>query len=61
MTTIDNEWQTVVEPVTRSGKTSDNEWQGVVVSANFPVFRTSKKFEEKHLNLEEDFEEGLSN
>ena len=66
MATIDNEWQTVVEPVTRSGKTSDNEWQGVVVSANFPVFRikeepTSKEFEEKPLNLEEDFEEGLSN
>ena len=66
MTTSDNEWQTVVEPVTTSGKTSDNEWQGVVISANFPVFRvkeepTTKNFEEKPLNLEEDFEEGLLN
>ena len=66
MTTSDNEWQTVVEPVTTSGETSDNEWQGVVISANFPVFRvkeepTTKNFEEQPLNLEEDCEEGLLN
>ena len=66
MTTSDNEWQTVVEPVTTSGETNDNEWQGVVISANFPVFRvkeepTTKNFEEQPLNLEEDYEEGLLN
>ena len=66
-TTSDNEWQRVVQWVTKSGSynewqrmtTSDNEWQWVTISANFCFFQireeaTTKHPNENSLNIEAD-------
>ena len=67
-TTSDNEWQQVVQGVTKNGTTTNNEWQGMTMSDYFAKFfgffreePTNRHPQENPLNLEEDLEEDLLN